>query len=113
MQHIINETSYDLCLYATLCVCQPDDDTVSRYEVYHKFVTSSDLPTSGHAGIAAASLDGSDWTWTGTAFASEYRICQLLIPDTASSVKFLVQPADVLGKLVPMANATHVTLLRP
>ena len=58
-------------------------------------------------------MNEGEWSWLGTAFAPEYRVCELPVSSEAGAVQFLIQPADVMGKLVPMSDAATIALDRP
>ena len=106
--------SYNLEVYATLCFSTAHPSTATRFEVYYQFDSAGSSPIVMRTDFAATKAPcESEWTWLGTAFALEYRVCQLQVPRTADCVKFLVQPADVMDKLVPMADGCVVTIDRP
>ena len=107
-----SSTSFSLHLYVTLQFVLPDLFAASRFEVYHKHVTHSSSTASGAASDAHQRTEG-EWSWLGTAFAPEYRVCELAVLPEADAVHFLIQPADVMGKLVPMSDAGIIAVDRP
>lgn len=110
----LHDEAFELHLYATLSFSLADATAASRFEVYHKYMSGGSkvlMPTD--AAATSHSKADPEWTWTGTAFASEYRVCKLIVPSTADAVQFLVQPADGMSKLMPITDATVVTLNRP
>ena len=106
--------AYDLEVYVTLCFSMAQPSTAIRFEVYFQFDSESCSPIVLQTDVAATKAPReSTWTWLGTAFALEYRVCQLQVPRTADCMRFLIQPADVMDKLVPMSDGCVVTIDRP
>ena len=104
---------YDLHMYSTLCFSVAQPSAASRFEIYYQFASRGSSEGLRHANAATTAPSESGWTWLGTAFALKYRVCELTVPVTADSVQVLIQPADVMGKLVPMADGTVATVDRP
>ena len=100
-------------MYSTLCFNVAQPSAASRCEVFYQCTSRGSSEGLRHADAATTAISESGWIWLGTAFALEYRVCELTVPVTADSVHFLIQPADVMGKLVPMADGTVVTVDRP
>ena len=97
------QAPFSLYMYVTLQFVLADLLASSRYEVYYQYSTER----------AASQAHEGKWSWLGSAFAPEYRVCELPVPSETSAVQFLVQPADIMGKLVPMSDAATTLLERP
>lgn len=93
-------------LYATLSFAPIVPEAASRFEVFYR-INAGESAGSSSVALAAS------WMWLGTTEISQFRVTQLEVPVSATSVAFAVQVADVLGKLTPFENATFATLPRP
>lgn len=99
-------------MYVTLRFVLADLFASSRYEVYYQYVTDSSSRKLDPEGGTSQAHEGR-WSWLGTAFAPEYRVCELSVRSESTAVQFLVQPADIMGKLVPMSDAAITVIDRP
>lgn len=96
-------------LYATLNFSPTIPHSASRFEVFYK----THAGRSADSSSVALSARTTGWGWLGTTETSQFRVTQLEVIVTATSVEFAVQAADVLGKLTPFESAAFAILHRP
>ena len=83
-------------------------EAASRFEVFYRVDWGAD-----GSEIVRLAAETAGWVWLGTTVVSQFRVTQIEVPVNATSVRFAVQVADVLGKLTPFESATFATLPRP
>ena len=105
-------------MYVTLQFPLDVDGTASRFEVFYRLdeayrpkEDNGKLPLLPKRATEQSSKTG--WTWLGTASTCQFRVTQLEVPFSSNAVEFAVQPADVMGKLVPFQQASLATVMRP